>query len=284
MKEIIKIERFLKAYENTWDNQRWQIECEGYSRLNEYTLNVSSDFGDYPDLIVFEAELLTIDKSLINEKIKSMNSICDKMIDDFDFIMSNHKFTLNQKIGISNFHYNYLTPIDNKSNAKVLNFNDNDLINTIEKIKSIIENIQPQPESDFDINDKTNPLIFNYQLIVDLHRDFSNYLWNTIDIDNFKNCFRKIPKKLEFHKNITLPEICYFFGKIEYKETVVKPFSDWMVYHIGGNNYGKNKAEFNRIVKEAKDKRYNNSLTTPQQKAIENKQKIDTLFNRILSN
>jgi len=49
-------------------------------------------------------------------------------------------------------------------------------------------------------------------------------------------------------------------------------------------NYGKNKAEFQRIVLDAKDKRFNNSLTTPQQKAIENKKKIDTLFNQILSN
>lgn len=145
MKEIIKIERFLKAYENTWENQRWQIECEGYSRLNEYTLNVSSDFGDYPDLIVFEAELLTIDKSLINEKIKSMNSICDKMIDDFDFIMSNRKFSLHQKIGITNFQRNYLTPIANESNTKVLKFDDNDLINTIFQIKSIIQSDKTEP-------------------------------------------------------------------------------------------------------------------------------------------
>lgn len=139
------------------------------------------------------------------------------------------------------------------------------------------------PYPDFDSEDTTNPLIFDYQLIVDLHRDFSNYLWNTIDIDNFKDCFRETPKKLEFHKNITIPEICYFFSKIEAKTTVVR-IPSWISAHIGRNNYGKNKNELVRIESDATElKRNGFSLTIPQQKAIENKQKIDNLFNRILS-
>lgn len=139
-----------------------------------------------------------------------------------------------------------------------------------------------KPYSDFDSKDTTNPLIFDYKLIVDLHRDFSEYLWNTIDIDNFKDYFRETPKKLEFHKNITIPEICYFFSKIEAKTTVVK-IPSWISAHIGGNNYGKNKNELIKIENDVKEmKRKGFSPTAPQQKAIENKQKIDDLFNRML--
>lgn len=142
-----------------------------------------------------------------------------------------------------------------------------------------------KPYSDFDSKDTTNPLIFDYQLIVDLHRDFSNYLWNTIDIDNFKDYFRKIPKKLVRRENITIPEICYFFSKIEPEVTGERTFPDWMKYHIGGNSYGKNKNELAKIDSDAKELRKNGfPLTVPQLKAIENKQKIDNLFNRMLSN
>lgn len=141
-----------------------------------------------------------------------------------------------------------------------------------------------KPYPNFDSNDKTNPLIFDMQLIHDLHREFNGYLWNTIDIDNFKDCFRKKPKKLVFNDNVTLPEVCYFFSKIEHTQTVVKSFSDWMIYHIDGNNYGKLKKKLtDEAVENSHDKRNGNSLTASQNKVIENKKKIDDKFNRMQS-
>jgi hypothetical protein len=141
-----------------------------------------------------------------------------------------------------------------------------------------------KPENKIDTVDIKNPLIFDNQLLVDLHRDFSNYLWNTIDFDSFKNYFRKEPKKIVFHENLTWPEICYFFSNIEHKTTVVK-FKKWVTFHIGGNNYSKNITEFiemdEHIRKRLTEKGF--TPTAPQKKALENKQKIDELFNRMQS-
>lgn len=165
MNEIIKIERFLKIYENTFENQRWQIEIEGYSRLNEFNLHVDSDFGDYPNLIGFETEVLTIDKNLIYEKLKSINSICDKMIDDFDFIMSNRN-DLQHRIGQTNFYSHYFVPINIQNNTKELKFNDNNLICTIYNIKSIIENQLQNPLlSKFD-SDLSNDCLVNIMILL----------------------------------------------------------------------------------------------------------------------
>ena len=134
----------------------------------------------------------------------------------------------------------------------------------------------------FDSDDKTNPLIFDMELITGLHNNFRSFIFETPDIDTFKNYFRKRPMKIEKREGITISELCYFFGKIESKQTAVKNFGEWMKNHIEGNNYGKNKAEFERIIKDINVKeKFDFSKTTPQQKALENKQKIDDLFNRM---
>lgn len=136
----------------------------------------------------------------------------------------------------------------------------------------------------FDNNDTTNPLIFEFGFIHALHREFDGYLWNTMDIESFKNCFRIAPKKLIKKDGITVSAICYFFGLIEPKQTGVSSFPDWITtYHVNGN-FGKLKKEFKEMADNASSIRNDFSLTIPQQKAIENKQKIDTLFNRIQPN
>ena len=89
---------------------------------------------------------------------------------------------------------------------------------------------------------------------------------------------------MELNEGITLPELCYFFGKIEHKQIGVSKFSDWMKNHIGGNSYGKNKQELDRIIIDVKVKNKKDfSLSVPQEKALENKEKIDKLLNPILS-
>lgn len=139
---------------------------------------------------------------------------------------------------------------------------------------------KPQ-QSDFDSNDNTNPLIFDMHLITGLHNNFRSFIFETPDIDTFKNYFRKRPMKIEKREGITISELCYLFGKIESKQTGVKNFSDWMKNHIEGNNYGSKKNELIDLAKNAKEKRNGFSLTAPQQKALENKDKIDKLFNRM---
>lgn len=136
----------------------------------------------------------------------------------------------------------------------------------------------------FDSNDITNPLIFDIKLIYDLHRKFDGYLWDTMNIESFKNCFRVVSKKLIIKKGVTLSMICYFFGLIEPKQTGVKSFPDWITtYHVNGN-FGKLKKTLTETADNASSMRKHFSLTIPQEKAIENKQKIDTLFNRIAAN
>lgn len=147
MKEIVKIERFLEVLKDIWENQKPQIEMEGFSRYSEFTMFVSPDFGNYPDLIDFETELLTVDEKLIKDKIKNINSICDKMRKDYDFVMQNRKIEKFYPIGSDNEKLSStihtavygLAPTYNRDDAKKLHFDDNDLINTIEKIKAIVE-------------------------------------------------------------------------------------------------------------------------------------------------
>ncbi len=160
MKEIVKIERFLEVLKDIWENQKWQIELEGFSRYSEFTILVSPDFGNYPDLIDFETELLTVDEKLIKDKIKNINSICEKMRKDYDFVMQNRKIEKFYPIGskkenlASTTHATVygLAPTYNRDDAKKLHFDDNDLINTIEKIKTIIKKINvadnEAPEAD----------------------------------------------------------------------------------------------------------------------------------------
>jgi hypothetical protein len=154
MKEIIKIERFLEVLKDAWENQKPQIEMEGFSRYVEFTMFVSPDFGNYPDLIDFEAELLTVDEKLIKDKIKNINSICDKMRKDYDFVMQNRKIEKFYPIGSNNEKLSStihtavhgLAPTCSGDVTIKLHFDDNDLINTIEKIKTIIN--QPKRECD----------------------------------------------------------------------------------------------------------------------------------------
>lgn len=146
--------------------------------------------------------------------------------------------------------------------------------------KAIFEKYEKETDN-FDSDDKTNPLIFDMVLITGLHNNFRSFIFETPDIDTFKNYFRKRPMKIEKREGITISELCYLFGKIESKQTGVKNFSDWMKNHIEGNNYGSKKNELIDLAKNAKEKRNGFSLTAPQQKALENKDKIDKLFNRM---
>lgn len=194
MKEIIKIERFLEVLKDTWGNQKWQIELEGFSRYSEFTILVSPDFGNYPDLIDFETELLTVDEKLIKDKIKNINSICDKMRKDYDFVMQNRKIEKFYPIGskkenlASTTHATVygLAPTYNRDDAKKLHFDDNDLINTIEKIKTIIKKIN--------VADNEAPEADNIKSFADyLTYDDKNKL-----IEKIREADRNTPKSIYF--------------------------------------------------------------------------------------
>jgi len=133
----------------------------------------------------------------------------------------------------------------------------------------------------FDSDDKTNPLIFELKFINDLHREFDGYLWETMDIDSFKNCFRIAPKKLIKKDGFSFNEFCYFLGCIEYKQIGVSSFPNWVTaYHVNGN-FGKLKVYLKDMADSAKDLRDGFSLTIPQKKAIEIMEEIDNRFKQI---
>lgn len=139
----------------------------------------------------------------------------------------------------------------------------------------------PKFIGELDTSDLTNPLIFDIETLRHLHRDFNDYLWQSIDFDDFKNCFRNSPKKIEIKKGITKSAFCYFMGRIEHKQTGVSSLHEWMHFHIGGSNYNKLKTEFTDMAKNASNDRYDFSLTAPQRKALEMKKEIDNRLKRI---
>lgn len=136
-------------------------------------------------------------------------------------------------------------------------------------------------QNSFDNNDKTNPLILEIETLQHLHREFNGYLWWPIDYGEFINGFRLNAKKIERKDGISNSAFCYLMEKIEKKQTAISNFSDWMMFHIGGNNYGRLKNEFIDMAKNAKDKRRNFSLTVKQEKALEIKAEIDIRLKRI---
>lgn len=137
----------------------------------------------------------------------------------------------------------------------------------------------------FDINDTTNPLIFDSTLLINLHREFiDNDFLVPIDYNNFKNCFRKNPQLIEFKKGLSKTAICYIFGTIEHKNIGVKDFSQWMKNHIGQTNYRDKKSEFEKIATEASKKRNGFSLSAPQQKVLDLKLNIDNRIKLVLKN
>lgn len=135
--------------------------------------------------------------------------------------------------------------------------------------------------NNFDSSDETNPLIFDRDLINGLHNNFRNFIFKTTDIDTFENYFREKPLKIEKKDGISISVICYLFGKIEPHQNGVENFARWMKNHIGKTSYGSKKKEFIEMAESAKIKRSGFSLTAPQLKALQNKEKIDVLFNRM---
>lgn len=149
MKEIIKIERFLDSIiQNVWRNNDSKHHKTNYS--------LYSDFGNYPDLNDFETELLTVDRELIDDKIKNIKEKCNELIEFYDIKISNlpigngtvtiGKLNLNpidlkynEAENAASITIEVYEKIENNSKLTVLHFDDNDLINTIEKIKAIVE-------------------------------------------------------------------------------------------------------------------------------------------------
>lgn len=156
MREIIKIERFLDSIiQNVWRNNDSKHHKTNYS--------LYSDFGNYPDLNDFETELLTVDRELIDDKIKNIKAKCNELIEFYDIKISNlpigngtvtiGKLNLNpidlkcnEAENAASITIEVYEKIENNSKLTVLHFDDNDLINTIEKIKTIIN--QPKRECD----------------------------------------------------------------------------------------------------------------------------------------
>ena len=150
------------------------------------------------------------------------------------------------------------------------------IYNAWEVVLSRIEDFIPIIDgSKVNTNDTTNPLIFDIKLIYDLHREFNGYLFAAVDIDTFKNHFRKTPKRIIKNDGIGYSAICYFMGSIEHRQFGVSLFSEWMRFHIGGNNYGKLKKEFIEMAENARNDRHNFSLTIPQEKALDTMAYID---------
>lgn len=144
----------------------------------------------------------------------------------------------------------------------------------VNKHKAIFEKYEKETNN-FDSDDTTNPLIFEMDLITGLHNNFRSFIFETTDIDTFKNYFRERPMPIKKRKGITISELCYLFGKIERNKKGVSNFAKWMKNHIEGNNYGSKKNELIDLAKNAKERRNGFPLTAPQQKALENKEKID---------
>jgi hypothetical protein len=245
----------------------------------EFFLEELRDFFNENIIIHYAEDELDRGNVITAQKILSYKHYLEKVI-----LLLNSE----SEIQNSDFYLSVIKSTDLNHKVKVIielrpNFNLEVIQKYWKNLLVIQKVINEKKEMNFDTNDLSNPLIIETKLLYAIHREFDGYLSPAIDIGTFKNYFRKKPFKMPIYDNVTIPEICYFFSKIEAKTTVVK-IPIWIETHIGGNNYGKNKKELEKIAESAKDKRDGFSLTIPQQKAIENKQKIDDLFNRIPSN
>jgi len=271
----IEFNEFKSFHLSVLKNYILELSFENFNKMANYLFNHK--------LLIFENGMFTDPKTI------KFQFVCWEQIIQLDFDNWLHEVKGFQRIpGVS--HDGYLTMNNMYDFAKWYNENkqlqekNKKEFRQIELKKVGLINDVVQLESDFDTSDKTNPLIFDIDLITGIHNIFRTFLFETIDIDNFKNCFRVNPISIKKRNGITVSELSYFFSKIEHLQTGVSNFGEWMGYHIKGN-YGNKKNEFIRIETDAMEMKRNGfSLTTPQQKAIENKQKIDTLFNRILSN
>lgn len=220
MKEIIKIERFLDSIiQNVWRNNDSKHHKTNYS--------LYSDFGNYPDLNDFETELLTVDRELIDDKIKNIKEKCNELIEFYDIKISNlpigngtvtiGKLNLNpidlkynEAENTASITIEVYEKIENNSKLTVLLFDDNDLINTIEKIKAIVD--QPKPEN---------------------KKSFADYLI----CDDKDKIIKKISKA-----NRSTPQSIYFILKalfdnellvITNNETIYKAYHAEFGYHKG---------------------------------------------------
>jgi len=89
-----------------------------------------------------------------------------------------------------------------------------------------VENIQPQPESDFDTSDfdTSDKYIFNEDVLKSFSR-YDGLLWEKLNIDWFR---LKNPTKIELKKNdCTQRMFVYFFDKYLDKELCKNP-TDWL--------------------------------------------------------
>jgi len=134
-----------------------------------------------------------------------------------------------------------------------------------------------------DTSDLTNPLTLDIKFLNDIHREFDDFLWHTVDITTLKNWYRYSPEKIKIKEGITNSAFCYFMGGIAHKQNGISNTNEWMHFHIGGNNYNKLKKEFIDMAKDASNKRNNFSVTSPQRKALEMKEEIDSRLKRILN-
>jgi len=141
----------------------------------------------------------------------------------------------------------------------------------------------PNYISKLDTSDLTNPLTLDIKFLNDIHREFDDFLWHTVDIKTLKNWFRYSPEKIKIKEGITNSAFCYFMGRIAHKQNGISNTNEWMHFHIGGNNHNRLKREFINMAKDASSKRNNFSVTDPQRKALEMKDEIDSRLNRILN-
>lgn len=102
-----------------------------------------------------------------------------------------------------------------------------------------------------------NPLIFDKELLINVHRVFNGKLWEIVDIDTLYNWFRKEPiGKIELKEGKTITGICYLIGRIDKikKRIGVSNFDNWMTHHIRGNNYDRLKKIWINNANESEEK------------------------------
>lgn len=148
MKEIIKVERFIDAI-----NKAWSPIYLGESKA--HNIELWSDFGDYPDLIDFEAEVLTLKDDIVESKKDFIYNKCVELIQIYENEILKHgikkgvsvsgsmeiitrtvEVAENKKSANINMEINF----KDKSNSKYkqLKFTNSDIIDTLKKICSIV--------------------------------------------------------------------------------------------------------------------------------------------------
>jgi len=100
----------------------------------------------------------------------------------------------------------------------------------------------PEEKGELTDGSQDNPLVYDHKILIKFYSELNGILWNTTDLESFKNWFRVAPNGKPDFKKDKKTYFCYAVKKIEkhiIKDYKPKNFGNWIKPTIDGNSYSK---------------------------------------------